>query len=52
MNSRPGQNFRGKKCETPGWKLGENVNAHQFWEVKEQLLPRHQGSEGPDIVAY
>ena len=29
--SRPGQNFRGKKCETPRWKLGKNVTAHQIW---------------------
>ena len=30
VHTRPGQNFRGKKCETPRWKLGENVTAHQF----------------------
>ena len=52
MCNRPGQNFWGKMCETPQWKLGKNVTAHQFWELLERFLPRQQGSKGPDIVAY
>ena len=30
LNSRPGKIFQQKKCETRWWKLGQNVNAHQF----------------------
>ena len=45
--SRPGQNFRGKKCETPRWKLGKNVKILRALVV---ILPRQQGSEGPDVI--
>ena len=45
LNTRPGQKFWGKKCQTLQWSLGQKVSAYQFLATSDIVLPRTKSSE-------